>query len=65
MAMLLGQEGEAFFLREAFEDEATESIGNVSSSYRNNAADSNSGGAAAAQNANNASLLNRSEGPKD
>ena len=34
VGMLLGQEGEAFFLREALEDEATESIGNVSSSYR-------------------------------
>ena len=32
VAMLLGQEGEAFFLREAFQDEATSSIENVSSS---------------------------------
>lgn len=32
VAMLLGQEGEAFFLRQAFEDEATESIENVSGS---------------------------------
>jgi phosphatidate phosphatase LPIN len=34
VAMLLGEEGEAFFLREAFEDEAAESIENVSSSHR-------------------------------
>lgn len=46
VGMLLGQEGEAFFLREALEDEATESIGNVSSSYRQRVDDSNSGGAA-------------------
>jgi len=30
--MLLGHEGEAFFLRQAFEDEAAESIENVSNS---------------------------------
>ena len=34
VAMLLGHEGEAFFLREAFEDEAKDSIENVSSSMR-------------------------------
>ena len=32
--MLLGQEGEAFFLREAFEYEAVESIENVSNRSR-------------------------------
>lgn len=36
VAMLLGQEGEAFFLRQAFEDEARESIENASS-YRQRA----------------------------
>ena len=34
VGMLLGQEGEAFFLRQALEDEATESFENVSSLMR-------------------------------
>ena len=41
--MLLGHEGEAFFLREAFEDEAAESIENVSSDMRHAIVDSTSG----------------------
>ena len=50
MAMLLGQEGEAFFLREAYEDEASGSIENVSASLRyppqlDSANNSNHGGA--------------------
>ena len=48
--MLLGQEGEAFFLREAYEDEASGSIENVSASLRyppqlDSANGSNNGGA--------------------
>ena len=43
VAMLLGHEGEAFFLREAFEDEAKDSIENVSSSMRLAIVDSTSG----------------------
>ena len=43
VAMLLGHEGEAFFLREAFEDEATESIENVSSTLRPTMIDTGNG----------------------
>lgn len=44
VAMLLGQEGEAFFLRETFQDEAAGSIENVSSSLYQQVVDSKSGG---------------------
>ena len=40
VSMLLGHEGEAFFLRQAFEDEAATSIENVSSSMRHAVVDS-------------------------
>lgn len=42
VGMLLGQEGEAFFLREALENEATSSIENVSSIMRRQIFDQNS-----------------------
>ena len=40
VAMLLGQEGEAYFLRQAFEEEAATSIENVSDSMRHAIVDS-------------------------
>jgi len=42
VGMLLGHEGEAFFLREALENEATSSIENVSSIMRRQIFDQNS-----------------------
>ena len=60
--MLLGQEGEAFFLRQAFEDEATESIENNSNGMRPAIVNSASGSANAPSEANEESK--KQKGPK-